>query len=376
MPMDNDLRHRVRKETDVTPEDFVKPAEEHTSPVREPVTASVPNPVPTWNTPAPAPAAERPVVRPASIPTPTPIPARPAAAPAPAAAPSQSCATVISRLDSIEHRLFTLSTQMGALDSLVNSVAGKTEDPGALYGQMELVHGEVKKLRDEVSQLAQRAPEPQAAPDRTDELLTQLQAMADKQEKTERMLTQALRENASFQQQVRQGMQRDLDELRQQLSGTSFNSILKEIATMYSDYQFLLEDEEMSKRSRNNLFSLFGQMEDLLADYDAEVVVSKVGDLRPKNQCKIIEKIPTGDETLHNTIVRSRKPGVIRDRLVLFHEWVDVCVYDPALKPAEEPAQEPEAEAAEPVDSDLPAESGTPAEAPAADTAAAESQEL
>lgn len=379
MPLDNDLRHRVRKEADVTPEDFAKPAEENTSPwdlplpapVREPVTASVPNPVPTWSSPVPAPATERPVIRPAAIPTPAPIPPRPSAARAPEAAPSQSCSTVLSRLDTIERLMLNLSTQVGVVDSMVNTLSGKTEDPGALFGKLDLVHGEVKKLRDEVSRLgAMEIPTP---PDRTDELLAQLQAMADKQEKTERMLTQALRENASFQQQVRQGMQRDLDDLRQQLSGTSFNAILKEIATMYSDYQLLLEDEEMPRRSHNNLRSLFEQMEDLLADYDAEIFVSKVGDLRPKNQCKIIEKIPTGDETLHNTIARSRKPGVVRDRLVLFHEWVDVYVYDPALKIAEEPVREPEADPAVP---EIPAEPDIPADAAPAEAPAADPQEL
>lgn len=376
MAMDNKLRNNAKKSIDDAAEIIAKPTEENTSPwdlplpspSREPVTASVPNPVPTWSSPAPA--SERPVIRPAAIPTPPPIPPRPSAAPDPAAAPSQSCSTVLSRLDAIERLMVNLSTQVGVVDSMVNVLSSKTEDPGALFGKLDMVHGEVKKLRDEVSKLGtMEIPTP---PDRTDELLAQLQAMADKQEKTERMLTQALRENASFQQQVRQGMQRDLDDLRQQLSGTSFNGILKEIATMYSDYQLLLEDAEMPKRSRNNLLSLFGQMEDLLADYDAEIFVSKVGDLRPKNQCKIIEKIPTGDESLHNTIARSRKPGVIRDRLVLFHEWVDVYVYDPALKIAEEPVQEP----AEPAIPEPPAEPDIPADTAPAEAPAADPQEL
>lgn len=162
-----------------------------------------------------------------------------------------------------------------------------------------------------------------------------LQTILDKQEKNDRQLAQSLRDNANFQIQVRQGMQRDLDKLKEQLTGEQFNPILKEIASTYVEYQSLLDDESISERSRKNLHSLFEQLEDILSDYGADVCRSEIGSVRQTKTCKIIEKIPTGQQEKHNTVASSRKPGVVRDRVVLYPEFVDVYVYDPSL--AEEP---------------------------------------
>ena len=85
---------------------------------------------------------------------------------------------------------------------------------------------------------------------------------------------------------------------------------------------------------------MFSQLEDLLTDYDAEVQQSEVGEVRKGRSTKVIEKVPTGDQTLHNTVALSRRPGVVKDRIVLYPEYVDVYVYDPNLPaPVEEPAQ-------------------------------------
>lgn len=155
-------------------------------------------------------------------------------------------------------------------------------------------------------------------------------SVAEKQDRNDRQLAQDLRENANFRIQVRQGMQHDLDELKAQQSGEQFNPILKEIATVYAEYQVLL-DEELPDRARKNLLALFEQLEDLLSDYDAEVIQSEVGSVRQTRLCKIINKIATPNSNLHNTIALSRKPGVVRGRTVLYQEFVDVYVYDSSM---------------------------------------------
>ena len=58
-------------------------------------------------------------------------------------------------------------------------------------------------------------------------------------------------------------MQRDLDKLKEQLTGEQFNPSLKEIASTYVEYQSLLDDGSISERSRKNLHSLFEQLEDI-----------------------------------------------------------------------------------------------------------------
>lgn len=167
--------------------------------------------------------------------------------------------------------------------------------------------------------------------DTDQDILMLLQTMTAKIERNDRLLTQVLRENANFQVQVRQGMKHDLDSAREQLSGEQFNPLLKEIATVYVEYQSLLDDESMTERSRKNLHALFEQLEDVLSDYGAEVCRSDIGSVRQTRICKVIEKIATADKEKHNTIAASRKPGVVRDRTVLYPEFVDVYVYDSSL---------------------------------------------
>lgn len=158
-------------------------------------------------------------------------------------------------------------------------------------------------------------------------------AVAEKQDRNDRQLAQTLRENANFQIQVRQGMQKDIDALKEQQSGEQFNPILKEIASMYVEYQSLLEDESIADLSRKNLKALFEQLEDLLMDYDAEIIRSEIGSVRQTRSTKIIGKVPTAEQDKHNTIAVSRKPGVLRGRTVLYPEFVDVFVYDPTIIP-------------------------------------------
>lgn len=174
-----------------------------------------------------------------------------------------------------------------------------------------------------------------ASDEKLNTLETMIASVVEKLDRNDRQLTQDLRENANFRIQVRQGMQHDLDELKAQQSGEQFNPILKEIATIYSEYQVLL-DEELPPRARKNLMALFEQLEDLLADYDAEVVRSEVGSVRQTRSCKIVNKVPTANSELHNTIVISRKPGVMRGRMVLYQELVDVYIFDSTLSAADE----------------------------------------
>ncbi len=177
---------------------------------------------------------------------------------------------------------------------------------------------------------AQEKQTDSVSPEQLKALEAMLQAVAEKQDRNDRQITQTLRENANFQIQVRQGMQHDLDELKAQCNGEQFNPILKEIATMYVEYHSLLE-EDLEPRVSKNLMSMFEQMADLLADYEAEVCRTPVGEARQTRVCKILKKIPTGDKSLHNTVAKSRKPGVVRGRTVLYPEFVDVYVYDPSL---------------------------------------------
>ena len=155
-----------------------------------------------------------------------------------------------------------------------------------------------------------------------------LEKVLELQQKNSRQLVQSLRENVNFQNQVRQGMQRELDTLKEQQRGEQFTPILKAIATVCVEYRKVLTDEAIPRRTRRTLKLMFDELEDVLSEYDAEVFSSEAGEARRPLLTKIVNTVATGDKNLHNTIAKSRRPGVMRNGKTLYREYVDVYVYD------------------------------------------------
>lgn len=162
-----------------------------------------------------------------------------------------------------------------------------------------------------------------------DSLENSVSSVCEKQDRNDAKLTQVLRENANFQVQVRRGMQQDIDSYKEQLSGERFDGILKDIATIYVEYGSVLEDGSMEERTKKNLKSMFEQLEDILTDYGADIIRSNEGDVRRPRVTKVINKLSVNDESKHNTVAKSRKPGVVRDRVILYPEFVDIFIYEP-----------------------------------------------
>lgn len=158
-----------------------------------------------------------------------------------------------------------------------------------------------------------------------------LKDVYEEQKKISRRLIQVLRENVNFQNQVRGGMQEELEIFREQQRGEQFTPILKAIAAVCVEYRTLLDDESIIGRSRRKLQLLFDELEDILADYDAEVFSSMKGEPRRALLTKVINTVATANVELHNKVARSRRPGVIRNGRPLYREYVDVYVFDAAL---------------------------------------------
>lgn len=162
------------------------------------------------------------------------------------------------------------------------------------------------------------------------QLAATLEKILELQNKNSRQLVQSLRENVNFQNQVRQGMQKELETLKEQQRGELFTPILKSVATVCVEYRKILSDESVPKRLRRTLSLMFDELEDILSEYDAEVFSSAVGEQRRPLLTKIVNTVETSDKNLHNTIAKSRRPGVIRNGRPLYREFVDVYVYDAA----------------------------------------------
>ena len=158
-----------------------------------------------------------------------------------------------------------------------------------------------------------------------------IKELVEQQERNSKQLTQVLRENINFQNQVRQGMYREIEMLKEQQRGEQFTPLLKEVAAVCVEYRRLLGEESLSEPVRRTLQLMFDQLEDILADYGAELSISQVGEQRRPLLTKIINTIATGDPTLHNSVAKSRRPGVVRAGYPLYREYVDVYVYDASL---------------------------------------------
>ena len=78
-------------------------------------------------------------------------------------------------------------------------------------------------------------------------LVSMINEILDQQDKNSRQLTQVLRENINFQNQVRQGMYDELEQLKEDRRGEQFTPILKAIAAVCVEYRSLLGDETISK---------------------------------------------------------------------------------------------------------------------------------
>ena len=162
-----------------------------------------------------------------------------------------------------------------------------------------------------------------------------LEKILELQEKNSRRLEQSLRENLNFQNQVRTGMARELESLKELQRGEQFTPILKSIAAVVVEYRKLLTDESISRRTRRTLKILFDELEEILSEYDAEIFTSTVGSVRRPLQTKIINTVATDDKNLHNKIARSRRPGVVRNGRTIYREFVDVYVFEAGGKKSE-----------------------------------------
>ena len=226
-------------------------------------------------------------------------------------------------LKSIDSHLKMLDNDVASMKKICSENHNVDFEP--VFTKIESVFSSIEKLFNNDTKMCVETNND------SQKILTMLQSVMDKLDRNDRKLMQTLKDNATFQIQVRQGMQKDLDMMREQISGEQFDPLLREIATLYVEYKCLLCNENMTGLLSKNLQSLFEQIEDMLNDYGAEVYVSVVGALRHPKASKIIEKIPTGNKEQHNTVALSRKPGVIRGNTILYPEFIDVFVYDPSL---------------------------------------------
>lgn len=123
-----------------------------------------------------------------------------------------------------------------------------------------------------------------------------------------------------------QSMQEELERYRELEKGRTFDGILGEIAKVYSDNITVLNeisDEKINKRLRYMFLDLL----QLMGSYDVSKQESKEGEKRNTKHCQVIERIPTDNPELHDTVAKSLNTGFYVENRSLVKEMINVYLY-------------------------------------------------
>lgn len=179
--------------------------------------------------------------------------------------------------------------------------------------------------------------------DNANEVLVCLQEKMEQsislQRELEFKVIQTLKENANFQIQVRQNMQKELEDVKKKLSGDIFIPLLKEIAELYVEWKDVINelDDGIAKKK---VVGIFEVLQEILEEYGCEFGTSEVGCKRRPKYSKLKNKILTGNKEKHETVVKSHNPWIVKEPFVLYPEFVDVYVYDSSLPEVAETDEE------------------------------------
>lgn len=163
--------------------------------------------------------------------------------------------------------------------------------------------------------------------DEVSSVLAKIEENGETYQNLEQKVIQTLRENSNFQIQVRQNMQKELEDAKKKLSGDIFIPLLKEIAELYIEWQDVLNDlqDGVAKRKIKGIFEV---LEEILEEYGCDFGISEIDSKRKTKYSKLKNKVPTSDKSKHETIAKSYNPWIVKEPFVLYPEYVDVYAYD------------------------------------------------
>ncbi|MCL2548977.1 MAG: hypothetical protein FWE76_07435 [Symbiobacteriaceae bacterium] len=122
------------------------------------------------------------------------------------------------------------------------------------------------------------------------------------------------------------GMQVELDTYRERDRGFVYDSILSELAQIYSNHCQLLDQDYANQQQ---LVYLFEGLLGILERFGVTLLKSSVGDERNNRHCQVLKRIPTGDESLHDRVAQSYNTGFYIENRTLVREKVDIYIYSP-----------------------------------------------
>lgn len=122
-------------------------------------------------------------------------------------------------------------------------------------------------------------------------------------------------------------MQDELDGYHDADRGNTFDGILSAIARIYVNNESLV-DEISDSKARKNVKYMLLDMSELLEEYGVLRLKSKPGDKRNVRHCQIVERIPTDNPDIHDTVAASHSAGFYKGNRTVIKELVDVYFFD------------------------------------------------
>lgn len=122
-------------------------------------------------------------------------------------------------------------------------------------------------------------------------------------------------------------MQDELDAYHKVDRGHAFDGILSAIARIYGNNETLIDEISDPKTQKHVKYMLLDIL-DLLEEYGVQRLKSNPGDKRNTRHCQVLERIPTDDPALHDTIIASHNSGFYMENRTIIKEMVDVYLYE------------------------------------------------
>jgi len=121
-------------------------------------------------------------------------------------------------------------------------------------------------------------------------------------------------------------MQDELERYREIDKGRAFDGILLELAKLYCDNESL-PDGVTDAKVKKRIGYMLMDVAQILEAYGVQRQKSSPGDKRNPRYCQVIERIPTCDPELNETVFQSRSTGFFVENRALVKELIDVYLY-------------------------------------------------
>ncbi|MCL2526773.1 MAG: nucleotide exchange factor GrpE [Defluviitaleaceae bacterium] len=122
-------------------------------------------------------------------------------------------------------------------------------------------------------------------------------------------------------------MQDELDVYREREKGRVYDDILMELAHLYNNYLPVIDgiaDDKVYK----NMGYMFEDIIQILSTYGVSTQKSQPGARRDTRHCQVLERVPTNNPELHDTVISSRNTGFHAGNRSFIKEMVNIYIHN------------------------------------------------